>query len=131
MSSREPSVEPLSETTTLAKSGSSRTSESAKTESRAAPIRSALFQQTRMTSTVAILCRSAQGSPLLQVRPDERVDLTAQDGVNVPGFDVRPQIFYQRVGLQHVRAYLRAPFVCLAFAPQLGELRIALFAMQL
>ncbi len=63
MNSREPSLEPLSDTTTLANAGSSFTSLSANTESSAVAIFSLSFQQTTMTSIARHLTPRCRPGP--------------------------------------------------------------------
>src|SRR5947209_8390725 len=135
MNSREPSDEPLSDTTTCANPGSAFTSLSANTESSAAAILSLSFQQTTMTSTrlMTSLRGVAAGGggelvAVLQVGPDEAVEVALEHGLRAAGLDVRAQVFHHLVRVQHVVADLRAPLVRHAVAAQLVELRLLLLA---
>src|ERR1700722_10091201 len=142
MNSREPSLDPLSETTTCAKPGSARTSLSAKTESSAVAIFSRSFQQTTTTSTRLIASRPAgsrrvaaargrERVAVLQIRPDEAVEIALEDGLCAPGLDVGSHVLHQLVRVQHVVANLRAPLVRHPFAAQLGQLRFLLLTRAL
>src|ERR1700761_3815388 len=115
MNSREPSVDPLSAPTTVANDGSSRTSLSAKTESSAVAIFSRSFQQTTMTSTRLIAPRAVRSRrvaaahrrervAVLQVRPDEAVEVALEHRRRAAGLHVGAQVLDQLVRVQHVVA---------------------------
>src|ERR1700737_1509031 len=139
MNSREPSDEPLSETTTFANAGSSRTSRSANTESSAVAIFSLSFQQTTITST--LLTRSPsrrvpaphgrEGVAVLQVGPDEAVEVAFEHRLRAAGLDVGAHVLHHLVRVQHVVADLRAPLVGHAVAAQLVELGFLLLTRAL
>src|SRR5579884_1885779 len=139
MNSREPSAEPLSETTTFANSGSAFTSLSANTESSAVAIFSLSFQQTTITSTRAIASRlhrfapgdRREGVAVLQVRPDEAVEVAFEHRLRAAGLDVRAQVLHHLVRVQDVVADLRAPLVRHPVAAQLVQLRLLLLARAL
>src|SRR3981081_1449262 len=122
MYSREPSTEPLSETTTFANSGSAFSSSRANTESRAVEIFSLSFQQTTTTSTRGMLGGAAARGrfgdvAVLQVRPDEAVEIAFQHRLRAAGLDVGAQVLHHLIRVQHAVADLRTPFVRHTAAP--------------